>query len=1323
MPGLKQLQQFNSDIMTLGDEAKIRAARGEKPVTVKIPKTVQDIDDSDDFIGGLHVLSEEEQAQADAAEKERDREANDFSDFLDDKDPSEEQSSAPKKTEPVVPDMSDLLPSGDDMDLGDFDLSEFEDNTPEVEPEPEPKEVAIEDMDLDSLLAMSDQNEEPAAEEESDLFAMPEEQNAEETAAPANEMEDVSGDSLFGDEHAASEPDGKAFDSSLFDMPEENPVQEEELPELDENSLADTLGSIGEFNDVPSDDDFSLNDIPSLEEISTNQNADEIPKAEAFDFSAEPVEPSAESLAEFELPSEDTFNIDSFEAPSGNEISELESMPSVEDEAGAENTENAGQENVPEDISDISDVSDVSIDDFNLPSEDTFASKSEEPSSVSIEDPGDLELPPEDFASGSMGTPDLDSLPADDFGIPVENDSVELPEIPETSVSPGDVDVPASDPIMDEFSNDGLDGLADSSAGDSTAGNEEIALPDFGTDSFDDPNEDFATTDSVSLNDDLPTEFNEIPDLNNLPDEGKTSVSDDMGLPDFGDDGSTDDFASMDFSLPGDSGSAGGDDLGSDFGSDFGTDFSTDSFSPEEAVTDEDASPVELFDTSDINDLDFSGEENSDFELGSLDGAEGDDEFSIPGFSDTVTAVLDKHAPKVQTPDFSGAASASDEDKPKNTFTDNEYKRFLANLATYPLNVRIALEDFVVKNEFTDDAIFAVLEKVLRKAPARQVATELEKLLDISLDVPRDFERRSVAEYEAYKKSMEYQLKNKIIPGAILTAAASILIFCIFTLTNNFVYKPLRASSLYNQGYALLEDSQYPQSQEKFNQALTFRPVKKWFYTYAEGYRNHKQYDRSRMMYRAILSRYDHEKKAGLDWARMESDDLYNYEECERILKREVLDYHINDSEGILALGDLYLDWATESDGEKFPLAKHNYDLLVELYGTNNLYLSRQMRYFIRTDNLRQVLMYKDIFMDQKKGLQSEDEIELSGYMLDKRYGKLRPSEESLRSKIEDVRKLLERALKSDPENAVARYNMGRYFVETSSGKNAAKLLQASIDSFEEQTKRNRRDTYKYINAHRLLGEEMCNEREYLTAETLYGRGIEIFERENSSSRFESDENVGKLYADLADIDYFIAADNDAALMHYESAVNNKYDTASVRYRIGYIQYQNQNYPAALGSFIRSQDTSGNDVHLLLALANTLSLSSDNYVARGYYERLLSLLDVERQKAGVLLPQVREDQGDIVDLYMKATNNLGVTLTRIAANTGDSSLNAKAIVNLQESLRAWDALTRNPHTMIRLEGANLAEQNVRYITHPVFDYEPEIYTEIPRMLYGEEGLE
>ena len=35
-------------------------------------------------------------------------------------------------------------------------------------------------------------------------------------------------------------------------------------------------------------------------------------------------------------------------------------------------------------------------------------------------------------------------------------------------------------------------------------------------------------------------------------------------------------------------------------------------------------------------------------------------------------------------------------------------------------------------------------------------------------------------------------------------------------------------------------------------------------------------------------------------------------------------------------------------------------------------------------------------------------------------------------------------------------------------------------------------------------------------------------------------------------------------------------------------------------------------------------------------------------------------------------------------------MNAKSMVKLQESMRAWDALTRNQKTMVRLGGSNLA---------------------------------
>ena len=157
---------------------------------------------------------------------------------------------------------------------------------------------------------------------------------------------------------------------------------------------------------------------------------------------------------------------------------------------------------------------------------------------------------------------------------------------------------------------------------------------------------------------------------------------------------------------------------------------------------------------------------------------------------------------------------------------------------------------------------------------------------------------------------------------------------------------------------------------------------------------------------------------------------------------------------------------------------------------------------------------------------------------------------------------------------------------------------------------------------------------------------------------------------------------------------------------------------------MRGLESNDKDEHLLLALANTVSKRNDNLAARGYYERLLNLLDVDFQKYNIILPQSRSDQGDLVDVYRKARNNLGVTLSRLAyLNGNDNNLNGLALVNFEESNRAWDALTRNQETMIRLTGSNLAEQNIKYLTNPNYGYEPEIYMDIPMVLYNERGLE
>lgn len=597
----------------------------------------------------------------------------------------------------------------------------------------------------------------------------------------------------------------------------------------------------------------------------------------------------------------------------------------------------------------------------------------------------------------------------------------------------------------------------------------------------------------------------------------------------------------------------------------------------------------------------------------------------------------------------------------------------------------------------------------------------LEKMLDISIPVPRDFEHRSAEEYEAYKKSLSYQLRNRIIPGFIVGCALLLLGIGLFNFGKNCIYKPLKAISLYKQGYALLQADEYPQSEIKFDEAVKYRLNRKWFFNYARGYRDHKQYLRAEKMYKNILMCFRHDKEAGLEYADMELNDMVNYEKAEEIVRREVLDYHINDADGILELGDIYLEWGTEKDPEKLELAREQYASLIQLYKPNNMYMGRMMRYFIRSDKLRQVLEIRQNFDDNReKSLPAEDWTELSGYLLEKYYGPLPASQEYLRFQIDGLRRLLLNAAHSDPENPVALYNLSKYYVLSNESERIEATLKDTLKVFNMAKSLKRRDIYKYIDTYKLLGEYYESNKEHVQAQEQFAEGISLYTKERDNAGFEGNEQIGKLYEDMGNLKYFVSADYDDALKNYMSSVELNNDSPQIRYRIGFIQYNNDNLTEALGSFMKAGDGNVKERNLMLAMANTLNLRGDDYAAEGYYSQLVRHLDDEIAEKQVVFPQVNESDADIVDTYLKAANNYGVTLHRLAKRTGNSSLNAKSIVEFQQSLRAWDALTRNQNTLLRLDGTNLAEQNIKYVTHNFSDYEPAIYTQIPKTLTDKE---
>ena len=1363
MPGYSQLKKLSETLLKLGNEINLRAQRGEKALPVPIPDTIPDIDDSQDFVLGMPEKPKPPEPDPEEV-------------------PAEEAAEETSSTSDVSVDdlLSGIASGGDSLDLSAFgdtgdggkkskskSKAKAAAPEPKKEPEPPPKPKGISGSGYSGFGFDDDGNLENSQAEDKmpDIGALmggpgkkaaapsggmtgipeldailnpqksapaepPKAPSAPAAAAPKASDEPADLDS-FGDlgeievedyappEEDASAPAGGDVDASaLFG----DDVEDFEMPQTDKDRKPKPV-----YKPLAAADDLAVlkPDIFTDNPV-TKENP---PYYVTSPYGTLPEQPAAkESAAEKAAASDDGFSLD--------DIPEMEPLP--QDEEKPDGAEDAGLEEpfaeqgaADDSLGGLDDLGglDGGLGDIDFNMDDLPASEGEAGGAedAGLEEPG-LEDPaaqesPAESAAASDGDFSLDDIP-------------EMETLSEAEEKPdGAEDAGLEDPFAEQ-------GAADDSLGglggvDELGGLKEPAAQESPADGALDGMDDLGDFDggpSIDLNMDLPQELGEVPpEVSSLgdapaPQEGADSFE----MPDMDGLGGMEGSGGEEISADAVEAPKSDEDIFSTDGMDFGGFDMTDAAGeggaqedgalPGESLGETDEATASALGDFDIQDTDSQlSKAGDDF---ALEGS-GDD-FSIPGFSEEGADPYANEGKKgggLDQVDFSGAVTG--DGKQRTQLTEDEYIRFKKNLHDYPLNVRIAVEEMIVKNEFTDEVVFEVIDKVLKKVTARQLAGHLEKMLDISLPVPRDYERRSAEEYEAYKASFAYQLKSRILPAIIVGVFAAMILFCLGYLGHRFIYKPLMAEKLYKEGYVLIEHDEFPQSEDKFNEALRYKSKKKWFFKYAQGYRAKKQYDRAELFYKNILKRFNHDKQAGLEYAQMEVDDLANYELAEEILKREVLDNHVNDPDGILALGDTYLEWGTEKDSAKFANAYEEYSKLQQLYGSKNpnLYQSRFLRYNIRIDQLRNVLELKEFFFTQgEKSLDGKDWTELSGYLMDKQYGELPADQEFLRDKIEDVRDMMLYAIKALPENPTANYNLSRYLVKVGDHKKAMQALKNTKGLFDKAPMLNRREIYRQLDNYRLLGEEYLYDREYILAQDVFTEGLNLFESKNRTSDFEADKNVGVMYSDMGDLDYFISGDLDNARRNYQKSIDAKNDSPSIRYRVGYIDYTNGRYQDALGNFVKASQTLSDDPHLMLALGNTLSLKDDNYAAQGHYKRLLARLDLTREKYGIISPQTDERAGDMVETYMKASNNLGVSLFRVARQSGSSSKNAASLVNFQDSIRYYDAMTRNQETMVRLPGSNLAEMNLKYATHPFPNFEPEIYTEIPRVLNGEKGL-
>lgn len=646
--------------------------------------------------------------------------------------------------------------------------------------------------------------------------------------------------------------------------------------------------------------------------------------------------------------------------------------------------------------------------------------------------------------------------------------------------------------------------------------------------------------------------------------------------------------------------------------------------------------------------------------------------------------------------------------------SEADFERLQATLAGYPLNLRIACEELIAERVVEPADMSALVKALVRGAGAKEMATLAGRLLGRPIPVPRGFEKRTGEELEAERSTFAYAFKRNILPVLRVFALVATLAACAVYLGYEFGYKPLRAESLYAQGYARIPAGDYARANERFDRASDYRRSKRWYYKYAEAFADARQYALAERKYDELLTYYRRDKKGVLDYAALETYRLRNFEKADRILRAQILDHDLDDEQALLAQGDNYLEWG-EIDPARYEDARASFARLMGARGRKDPYLERMMLYFIRTDQLAEVLPLQEHFMEGSRTKASGSSLaELAGYLLDKKEQEPDGVPDPSVARIENLRKLLNRAVELDPAEPEGYYHLARYLERYGNPAEERAAVEAALSAFKASPEKSARRSGYRVDAHRRYASLLARSGEFLPAEEQLASGIRLYEDALARRVLARDPRYGRLYADLGDIQYFKAGDLEASLRYYEEAGRNGWSPPEILYRMGFVDYSRGQAGAAVERFFDAASGFPRNRRMLLALGNALYARGDLRAAQGYYERLVEMLEAERARFPVLLPNERPEHAELAERLMRARNNLGAALESLAERTGDAALRTRALALYSESARAWDALTRDPESMVRSGSVNLAFLNTRGALYPVRDLAPQIYATIDK---------
>jgi len=834
---------------------------------------------------------------------------------------------------------------------------------------------------------------------------------------------------------------------------------------------------------------------------------------------------------------------------------------------------------------------------------------------------------------------------------------------------------------------------------------------------------DFSTDESADFD-------SSLPDIDFPVDDGGAADSFDNPLPDMDFSSGSDGAESFDSQLPDIDFSSGLDDSNNMFGDtdsapsgsgdeglgpleDFGADFSSDSidFGDAPQVSAEDAHVSDVF----------------------------SEEFHIPGIDDMFgSSKTEQTTVKPEKKGLFGLGRKKKKDETSDvndveeiSLSQDDVNSLLKTLSAFPLNLRIVCEEIIAEQVIIAQQLSKLINQLVNGAPIKEVAAHVELITGKPVVIPKSFEKSTGAAFEAEQASFAYIFVHNFLPVLRLFAVIAALTASVIYLGYKFVYVPLAAESLYKRGYERIGAGEYQRANDLFQQAFSQHKKKNWFYAYAEAFRDQRRYMLAEGKYDELLRHYPRDKKGVLDYAGLQTYYILNYEKANKLLQRELLDYAPNDFQGLLATGDNFLAWADSDPSrfyDKYEDARFSFARLLELNGWQPPVLERMLKYFIRTDNLPEVLNLRAWFEwdEKKRKMGTETLSELGGYLLDKQLEKPKGVPNPYVESIESVRAMLLKAVREDRYLPEPHYHLARYHKNLGNTYDERLTLENAIRAFDLAKQESVKRRLNRVDAHYRYADLLINNREFFPAETQVVRGVQLFEDFLSRDLIKASPQLGQLYALKGDLEFYTkTGDKQAAASArdaYLTAEGYGYAPPEILYRTGAAYYQLEDWGNSLNYLFKASSEMPFNSRLLYALGNAANQRGDYFAAEGYYDHLLDMLEAQRVRLPVLLPNDNPQFLDLGERLMMARNNAGVAYEGLAEQTGSREYRVKAMALYAESSRAWDSITRNPETMIRARlseipgspGINLGYLNAANAMRPSNDYTPGMFIRIDR---------